>query len=243
MKRKPYFPTQIAARPGWFNNLASELPKTTADLDLDPLVVDARVADALECSYACGSWLTWARGCGEAATAAVQTVFFGQSEGVYHLPVFTPPGRDAADADATPPTPATVPVPAGALKRIQDYVAIIKRSPKYTEAIGHQLGIIGEEDGVVKDMPEFTLKVERGAGWECTRVNFKKFGHQAVLVMCRRGGGGWETLAVDFSSPYLDARPLLVADQPEVRESRLQFWDDDAPSGPFTPVQSVTLNP
>ncbi len=243
MKRKPYFPIQIAARPGWFRNFGIELLKANETLLLPAPDVAARVADALESAYTCGAWLTWARECGQAATAAVETQFFGQSAGVYELPVFTPPPRPGADTTVTPPIPATVPVPAGALKRLQDYVGIIKRSPHYTEAIGYQLGIIGEESTSEEEIPEFTLKLERGAGCECVRVDFKKFGHEAVVVYSRRGTGDWEKLTVDMKSPYIDARPLLVPGQPEVREYRLQFQDDDVPNGPLTPVQSVTVAP
>jgi len=41
----------------------------------------------------------------------------------------------------------------------------------------------------------------------------------------------------------MDERPLLVAGQPEVREYRLQYYDDAGPAGDFTPVQSVTVTP
>ena len=242
MKRNPYFPRLIAERPEWFYNFATQLPQANTVLSLDAAVVSARAADALFCAYLCGDWLTWARDCGPVATAAVETLFDGQTVGDYLPPVFNPPPLPPGDATATPPIPATEPVPAGALRRIQDFVAIIKRSPGYTEDIGLQLGIIGSEDSAVKDMPEFTLKVERGAGCECVRVVFKKFGRQGVVVWCRRGAAGdWEQLGVDFTSPYLDERPLLVAGQPEVREYRLQFFVDDGPSGPVTPVQSVTV--
>jgi len=50
-------------------------------------------------------------------------------------------------------------------------------------------------------------------------------------------------LGIDLNSPYLDERALLVAGQPEVRDYRLQFYDDDGPTGDFTPIQSVTVTP
>jgi len=241
MKRKPYFPDRNSERPEWFHNFATQLPQANTVLNLDAAVVSARVADALYCEYLCGPWLTWVRECGPTATAAVETLFNAQSAGDYLPPVFNPPALPQGDAAATPPVPATVPVPAGALRRIQDFVAILKRSPGYTDDIGQQLAIIGPQDSAVKDMPEFTLKVERGGGCECVRVVFKKFGRQGVVVASRRGGGDWEQLGVDFNSPYMDERPLLVPGQPEVREYRLQFYVDDSPSGPVTPVQSVTV--
>ena len=92
-------------------------------------------------------------------------------------------------------------------------------------------------------LPTFTLSVERGSGSEIVRVVFKKYGRQGVVIHCKRGGGAWEMLAIDLASPYVDERPLLVATQPEVRDYRLQFYDDAAPVGDFTDVSSVTVAP
>lgn len=243
MKRKNFFPTRISERPEWFHKLATQLLVVNPVLGVDTTTLNARVADALYCEYLCGPWLTWARGNGEAATAAVETLFRGESEGAFDPPVFTPPPLPPGDATATPPIPATVAVPAGALLRLFDFIANIKRMPTYTEDIGHQLGIIGEEDTVVKELPEFTLKVTREDACECVKIAFKKFGHQGVMIWSRRAGGEWEKLGIDLNSPYMDERPLLNPAQPEAREYRLQFYDDDTASGPFTPVQGTTVNP
>lgn len=241
MTRKPYFPKRISERPEWFHQFATQLPQANTVLGLPAPDITARVADALFCEYLCGPWLSSIRDAGPAATAAVETLFSGDSAGNFAVPVFTPPPLPPGDAAATPPIPATVPVPAGALRRIQDFVGVIKRSPNYNEEIGHQLGIIGEEDTVEPEVPEFTLKLERGTGCECVRVNFKKYGYLGVTVWSRRGGGAWEQLGIDYMTPYLDERPLLVPGQAEGRDYRLQFVGRDGPTGPFTPVQSVTV--
>jgi hypothetical protein len=75
------------------------------------------------------------------------------------------------------------------------------------------------------------------------KIVFRKFGRQGVVIHGKRGGGGWELLAIDLSSPYLDERPLLVAGQPELREYKLQYYDDAAPVGDFTTVMSVNVAP
>ena len=123
------------------------------------------------------------------------------------LPVFTAPALPAGVAA----------VNTGALDRIFGFVQAIKARPAYTDAIGMLLGIVGAEDAGSNPLPTFTLKVERGTGCECVRVTFRKFGHDGVVIFCRRNGGAWEMLAIDLASPYLDDRPLLVAAQPEVR--------------------------
>ena len=244
MKRKPYFPRIISERPEWFHNFATQLPQANTVLGLDPAVVSARVADALYCEYVCGPWLTWARDCGPAATAAVDTLFEGSGAGNYALPVFNPPPLPPGDPAATPPIPATVAVPAGALRRIQDFVVQIKREGTYTEELGKTLGIVGEADSVEKEVPEFTLKVERadGGACECVRISFKKYGYVGVAIWSQRDPDEWEKLGLDYFTPYLDQRPLKVPGQPEVRKYRLQFVGEEGPTGPFTPIQSVTVS-
>lgn len=242
MSRKPFFPEHISERPEWFHHLATQLLVVNPVLGVDPTILNARVADALYCEYLCGPWLTWSRECGKAATAAIKTLFRGESEGAFAPPVFTPPPLPGALPDAEPPLPATVAVPAGALLRLLDFIATIKRLTTYTADIGHQLGIIGEEDTTEREAPEFKISVESRAGnVDSVRLSFKKFGHRGVEIWSRRAGGAWEKLGVDFASPYLDERPLLVPGQPEVREYQMHFFDDDGPAGPATPPQSVTV--
>ena len=64
-----------------------------------------------------------------------------------------------------------------------------------------------------------------------------------MAIYSRRAGGPWELLAIDLASPYLDARPLLVATQPETREYRLQYYEAEAPVGDFTAIASVSVAP
>jgi len=63
-------------------------------------------------------------------------------------------------------------------------------------------------------------------------VRFFRYGYAGVAIQGRRGG-----------SPWFDARPLLVAAQPEVCEYRMQYYEGHAHSGDFTAVQSITVVP
>jgi hypothetical protein len=234
MKRQPYFPRVVAERPEWFATYAAQLPIANTTLDLDAAAVTATVADARFCEYASGVWLAATREFGPAATAGLDELFDGPGGAAFVLPDFTAPAL---------PNGVSA-VPSGALRRIFAFVQTIKASPNYTEAIGLQLGIVGQEDSAEHPLPEFTTEVERGSGsCQCVKIRFKKFGRQGVVIQSRRGGGAWEMLAIDLASPYLDERPLLVAGQPEMREYRLQFYDDAAPTGGFTDVATVTVTP
>jgi len=235
MKRQPYFPRTVEARPEWFGNFANELPTANTILGLPAADVTAIINKANYCKYVTGLWRTAVRDFGPACTSAIDDLYDGFGSAPFVLPVF-----------AAPPLPAGVTaVPAGALRDIFDFVKAIKARPGYTEAIGLQLGIVGQEDAAEHLLPEFTVKVERGGSGscECVKVSFKKYGRQGVVIYSRRGGGAWEMLAIDLNSPYLDERPLLAAGVPETREYRLQFYDDAAPEGGYTEVTSVTVSP
>ena len=47
-------------------------------------------------------------------------------------------------------------------------------------------------------------------------------------------------LTVDTNNPYVDGRAALVPGQPEVRQYRARFKDDDLPVGDWSDVISVT---
>lgn len=75
------------------------------------------------------------------------------------------------------------------------------------------------------------------------QIDFTKHGHEGVWIESRRGNGPWELLGADTEKPYVDASALLVAGQPETREYRLRWYDDDAPHGDWSPVQKVIIGP
>ncbi len=233
MKRQHYFPRAKSAHPEWYGNYAELLPTVNATLGLDAAAVTATIGDARFLEYATGSWITAVREFGPAATSSIIDLESGTGAAAHSLPGFGVP---------TLPTGVVAVLP-GARDRVFRFVQTIKNAETYTEAIGLQLGIVGAEDTIVNLLPTFTAQVERGDVCECVRIAFKKFGHNGVVIHSKRGAGDWQLLAIDLSSPYLDERPLLVDGQPEMREYRLQFYEDAAASGDFTDVTSVTVGP
>ncbi len=243
MQRQDFFPTLVGLRAAFFAKLANGLPEANIILGMPALDVTHIIKDCRFCEYASGDWIAAARKVGPSCTASLEELYNGTGVAPIVLAVFTPPPLPAGDPAAVPPLPAVVPVPPGALKRIFAFIQAIKSRPAYTDPLGLTLGIVGSEDTTENPLPTFTLELERSSGCECVKVKFKKNGRQGVIIFSRRAGGAWEMLAIDLSSPYLDERALLVAGQPEVREYRLQYYDDAAPVGDFTPVQSVTVTP
>ncbi len=240
MKRQQYYPAAIGNQPEWLMNFARRLLEHGEDIGLTTDSVNGGVADALYLAYAYGTWMPAVRGFGPGSTTALETLATGTGSEVYVLPTFIVPALPPAN----PPLPATVAVLPGALDRIFLLVKEIKAKPLYTEELGQLMGIVGGQDSTENPVPTFTLKVERsGDGCEVVKIIFRKYGRPGVAIYSRRGGGAWELLAIDLASPYLDARPLLVATTPETREYRLQYYEAEAPVGEFTAIASVSVAP
>ncbi len=232
MKRQDYYPGRIGDQVNWLDNYAEKLPIYGATLGVEAADITASVNDAKFGNYVLGSWLSAVRNFSPSTTDAVDDVLAGAGADAIVLPSFTAPALPAG-------VTATLP---GLLTRIFALIARMKLSPAYTEAIGTDLGVVGVEE-TAKALPKFLISVEQGAGCQCVKLVFYKYGHMGVYIECRRGTGAWEFLAIDTESPYMDERPLQVAGQPEVREYRMRFWDKGTPNGDWTDVQKVTVSP
>jgi hypothetical protein len=236
MKRNDYYPKLVPERPEWHTNLAAKLQTYGPALPLTTAQINTAVADNLYLAYGLGDWIGNVREFSPACTAALVNLSTGTGGEAF---VFTP-----YNAPALPTLPVGITeVLPGALDRTFRMVQVIKGLSGYTEDIGVDLGIVGEEDTVEHNRPEFTLKTEAGDGCHCVKVRHKKFGHYAVAVYSKRGTGGWELLGISKDTPFEDERPLLVPGQPEIREYKLRFWDAGQENGDWTDVASATVSP
>ncbi len=135
-----------------------------------------------------------------------------------------------------PPAPAP-----GIQKRLISQVVRIKASSKYTEAIGHDLGIIAVSNTIEHLTPIATVLVELGESGQRVAINFNKYGHDGVLIEVRINGGEWTFLAIDTLKPYYDESPLAEGNTHETREYRLRWWDKSVAHGEWSNIQSVLL--
>ena len=233
MKRQTYYPSRIGDQVNWLDNYSVKLPTHGPTLGVIAGDVTASVNDGKFGKHVLGTWLTAVRNFSPSTTDAVDDVLTGDGGSAVVLPTFTAPALPAG-VTATPP---------GVLTRIFALIAKMKLSPNYTEAIGTDLGVVGSEE-TEKAVPKFLTELLQGGACQCVKLTFYKYTHMGVYIECRRGASGvWEFLAIDTESPYEDARPLLVAGQPEVREYRMRFWDKGTPNGDWTDVVRVTVSP
>lgn len=232
MRRQIYYPSRIGDQVNWLDNYAAKLPGYGPTLGVVAGDITASVNDAKWAKYVLGSWLSGVRAFSPSTTDAVDDVLTGEGEDAIILPTFVPPALPAG-VTAAPP---------GALTRIFALIAKLKLAAAYTETIGTDLGIVGAEE-TGKAMPKFLTELLQGPGCQCVKLTFYKYTHMGVYIEGRRGPGGWELLAIDTESPFLDERPLLVPGTPEVREYRMRFWDKGTPNGDWTDVAKVTVSP
>jgi hypothetical protein len=119
-------------------------------------------------------------------------------------------------------------------------VARIKSHPSYTVAMGFDLGVIGPAVAA-GGTPKPTGKATVSGAHEVT-IDFVKRGYDGVEIECRRAGEtAFNPLAFDGYAPFVDDRPLLVPGQPEVREYRMRYRDNDVPVGDYSDVLRVTV--
>jgi hypothetical protein len=162
MKKSYYYPTRIADQANWLANYSIKLPIHGPTLSLAAAEVTAAVNDAKWGHYVLSDWLSTVRTFTPSTTDAVDAALTGDGAAAVVLPGF-----------AAPPVPAGVTAPSpGLLNRLFALNTRIKATGTYSEAIGTDLGIEGQEDTTVKPAPKFSAAAEQGGGCECVKLTF-----------------------------------------------------------------------
>ena len=120
---------------------------------------------------------------------------------------------------------------------------LIKFRPGYTAPIGHALGLLTIADDREHPAPSLEVAIERGAHAEMAVLKMEKWEHPGLHIEGRRAGGDWERLCMTTEGTFTDDRPLLDPARPEIREYRVRYFEDNAPTGEWSPVVTVTVSP
>jgi hypothetical protein len=172
-----------------------------------------------------GSWLPAVRAFSDSMAPGVEQVLHGR--GAHALPTFTAPLLPEG----------VVQVAGGALERIFSAVRAMKVSPGFTDTISTDLGTRPVRD-TQRATPRFSLKIARIGGGPAVQIGFSKYNHVGVWIESRRGDA-IEPLGLAASTPWQDKRPLLTSGQPEMREYRMRFYEDSAPTGEWTAWRQI----
>ena len=231
MNNNSFFPVTEAEQIIWLSHYALKLPINGPVCGISAAEITSTLTDITCYIWLMQHWHPAVRRDGKEFTSYKHNMIDGN--GGDNSPIDYP--RPSLFPDA-PPMAAP-----GIKKRLFNQIARIKASPNYTEAIGHDLGIIATTHTVEHLIPESTVTVEQGASGSRVRIDFKKYGHDGIWIESRINGGVWGFLAIDTVKPYYDESPLAPGNSHETREYRLRWWDKSIAHGEWSAVQKVVL--
>ena len=111
------------------------------------------------------------------------------------------------------------------------FILLIKSDKKYTTAIGKELQIVSNPKAPIDTenaKTQLNYKIVAGI----PHISFVKNGATGIKLYSRRGNETEFTLlSTVHQSPYIDNRPNLVANQPEVRQYRALLFLKDTEIG------------
>jgi hypothetical protein len=157
-------------------------------------------------------------------------------------------GPIGARGEELPPSPpVTLPpnqVEPGIVPRLHELVGRIKAAPNYTNELAREFGF-DDDESITRTELALAKPSGRAIGQPDSevRVEFTKSAFDGVLIESRRTGQQeWSRLAIDKFSPYVDSRPLVRGDKPEVREYRMRFLMHDVPVGEWSDILVATAS-
>ena len=224
-----YIPTVEADLMVWFTDHAAGVATHGASVGLSPGDITQAAADAGTVAHAVN---------GRSLYESKKQEFTAYKDILLYAPLNTPlPAVPAVPAVGTPPVGGL----AACVARARQRAERIKSHPAYTAAIGEDCRIVAPAGPPPATQP--TLKAKEQTGF-AVLLTFAMLGHDQIEIQCKRGNeADFTFLNYDTNSPYLDARPPLVAGQPEVRQYRARWRDDDQPVGDWSDIVQVTAQP
>jgi hypothetical protein len=222
-----YIPRSEDALAIWLTDHAAGVATHGATVGLTPAEVTQAATDATV-----GNSAIVARSLFAAKTQEVTQY----KDNVLYAPLNTP-------MPSPPAAPSIAALPVGALgaivARARQRADRIKAHPAYTQAIGEACRIVAP--AVTPSTPVIP-KVTAAAETDFhVRLKFVMAGHQVLEIFAKRGmETDFTLLALDTASPYVDGRPPLIPGQPETRQYRARFRDNDTPVGEWCDIITVT---
>lgn len=126
------------------------------------------------------------------------------------------------------------------VKALRSSIQSWKQQPGFTDAIGADLQIITTESGF--DPQSFKTTLSSSVHPGRVEIGFVKSETQGVNIYTRlKGQATWVKLSFDGHSPYIDNRPLAVANTPEHREYMAIAVIDDAEIGQSSDIIEVVF--
>jgi hypothetical protein len=225
MAKNNYLPRTDEERVTWFNNFANKFAVYAAGLGFTPAEVTAVTNDAAMLAYLL-------------LLTEIYTTAKAQRVTYKNLIKDGPIGSVGGPIPAAPVAPAAPTVVApGILPRLALLVQRIKASTTYTEAIGHDLGIIGSQQTTDPTKMKPTLKLVMKGGQ--VEVQWVKADSDGIRIEVDRGTGTWSFLAIDTVPHYPDTTPITG---PATWKYRAMYIVADEPVGQWSDVASIAVS-
>lgn len=125
-------------------------------------------------------------------------------------------------------------------RKIRAMAIKVKRSEYYDATIGAALDIVYKGHSVYGE--ELVPAIKVVAATDTVKVHFTKRRALGAAVFSCYEGGQWELLGKQLRSPFIDKRPLRIANQPERREYMVRIWDGLQCIGQESQIASVVVN-
>ena len=223
-----YLPRTDQAKAGFLNNLGAKLPDHAAALGLTPAEVASVQADAAMFKYLMDMQ--------EAYKTNKQEVT-GYKNILRDGPLGAPLGVVPV-APTLPVAPAAV--SAGIFIRISQLVMRIKGNPAYNEAIGEDLGIVGDEQ--VIDITNLQPVLKHRLDGDRAMILWKKGPADSIdIYVDRKDGLGFVYLANDSQPDYLDTFPVPAGVTTVVWDYKARYKIGDDQVGLFSEPIQVTV--
>jgi len=125
-------------------------------------------------------------------------------------------------------------------KLVRSIAARFKSHLDYTEEVGQDLDIIGEE--VIIDTDDMKPELEVATAGDMPTIKWIKGQSQGINLFSKRGTEeAFTFLALDTVSPYHDTRPNIDPNKPETRQYYAFYVIEDAQVGIRSDIKSLTV--
>lgn len=230
MKSKDWMPSTRAGKNAMFTNFVAKIANYETTFGLTAGQMDAF-------RTICNSYIEiydkteQIRASNKDLTAWQRAIFIGEPRG---------------NVAPNPPTFAPIIMPAGAFigiyEEFRELVGYIKNHPAYTENIGHDLMIVGEDsngDSLTDGSPELKLAAKNDTQVE---IAFKKGEANAIEIQYRKAGTeNWLLADKPTNSPILHSPQFTSPDQAEKFEYRAIFLAKNQRIGAWSPIYTITV--
>jgi hypothetical protein len=226
MAKGDYIPKADDAKVTWLNNFAGKLPVYATTLNISTTDTEFTQKASTLATYT--------------LSVVKQVQDFSKSVVAYKDALFEGKNPKNPISLPIPPVFQNVPeaMPEGVFMEIRNIVKRIKASSSYTQSIGKDLGIVGEENTKKESVMQPELKVVQEGGK--VTVKWKKGNADGINIYVKRGGGDFVFSAFDAKPHYTDNTPL--PENPTTWTYRAIYVKNDQEIGQFSDEVSINVS-